>query len=122
MFPNTFKLVIDWGLDLIPVLLKNTPNLERITFEHQQEPLIVEGNILEEPTFCLRFQLKEIILPSKISLTQEEFTLIRYLLKHSGVLETLRINDHKIDRERRQHLLKCCGSECCRIEFFRSLY
>nr|GEY66166.1 F-box/RNI-like/FBD-like domains-containing protein [Tanacetum cinerariifolium] len=78
MFPNTVKLVIDWGLDLIPVLLKNMPNLEHITFEHQHEPLIVEGNIPEEPPFCLRFQLKEITLPSKRSLTQEEFTLISH--------------------------------------------
>lgn len=125
MFPNLVRLVTGWGLNMLPVLLNNMPNLEHITLLYGEEPLIVEWNPPAEPPVCLRFKMKEIIIHSEeavshknFTLDQEEFALLRYLLKHSDILETLRINARKIDPEKREKLLNFHrGSGRCQIEF-----
>ncbi|GJV01204.1 integrase, catalytic region, zinc finger, CCHC-type containing protein [Tanacetum coccineum] len=111
MFPNLVRLVTGWGLNMLPVLLNNMPNLEHITFLYGERPLIMEWNPPAEPPVCLRLKMKEIIIQSEehvshvdFVLKQAEFTLLRYLLKHSDILETFRINARKIELEKHRGL------------------
>lgn len=125
MFPNLVRLVTGWGLNMLPVLLNNMPNLESITFLYGEQPLIMEWNPPVEPPVCLRFKMKEIIIHSEEAVRHENFVLdiemfalLSYLLKHSEILETFRINARKIDPKKREKLFNFhCGSERCQIEF-----
>ncbi|GKD07033.1 F-box/RNI-like/FBD-like domains-containing protein, partial [Tanacetum coccineum] len=62
MFPNLVRLVTGWGLNMLPLLLNNMPNLEHITFLYGEQPLIMEWNPPAEPPVCLRLKMKEIII------------------------------------------------------------
>lgn len=125
MFPNLVKLVIfidcGWHLDLLRVLLNKMPNLEHITFMDgpRGEPIFgINWNPPWEAPSCLRLKIKEIVILNQDSVSQLEFTFIRYLLKHGVSLERLTINVPTVDPERREELLSIHrGSSLCQIQF-----
>ncbi|KAI3738410.1 hypothetical protein L2E82_28440 [Cichorium intybus] len=129
VFNNLVKfatgLECNWGWIMLPDLLESMPNLEHITFLDGLVPRSwarVMFNMRWKPPMevphCLRFTMKEIIILNKEAITEEEFPLIRYLLRHSCHLETLSINAHNISPNTRDQLLRFPrGSAFCRIEF-----
>ncbi|PWA81030.1 F-box/RNI-like superfamily protein [Artemisia annua] len=127
VFPNLVKFAIGnvlWGWSTLPRLLENMPNLEHITFlhgllpfPHVQHSFDMRWNPPVEVPTCLRLKMKEIIIKNRETITQEEFTLIKYLLKQCKNLEILMINAHKIDHKRRDRLLNFPrGSNLCCIK------
>ncbi|PWA37285.1 F-box/RNI-like/FBD-like domains-containing protein [Artemisia annua] len=129
VFPNLVKLVIDvhanisnWSL--LFVFLHNMPNLGHLTFMNGLLPIQNAGRIFHqhwkpppEAPACLRFKLKEIIILNREAITQEELTLIWYMLNHSDNLEILTVNGHELDPMRLEVLLKFHrGSNLCRFE------
>ncbi|KAI3738411.1 hypothetical protein L2E82_28441 [Cichorium intybus] len=129
MFHNLvkFEIGIDsrFGWILLPDLLESMPNLEHITFLDGLVPFVRAQhtfNMAWDPTMympeCLRCKLKEITIRNQEAITQEEFPLIRYLLRNSFRLQKLSMNAHKINPKIRRQLLRFPrGSAFCRIEF-----
>ncbi|XP_071740599.1 F-box/FBD/LRR-repeat protein At3g52680-like [Rutidosis leptorrhynchoides] len=116
LFPNLAKLEIPWvQKNTLLVLLNNMPNLEYLTFFDGLLSYISKWNPpKEEAPACLRFKLKEIFAVSYV--TQKEFAIVSYLLKHANNLEKLSIG--KVDPKRRKRWLNILrASKYCRIEF-----
>ncbi|KAL4560588.1 hypothetical protein LXL04_032741 [Taraxacum kok-saghyz] len=128
VFNNLVKLVIGldprYGWILLADLFELMPKLEHLTlsdgivpFPRAQHFYNIRWDPSVEAPHCLRFAMKEIVINNREAITQEEFPLIRYLLRHSNQLETLSINAHKIRSITRERLLKLYrGSALCRIE------
>lgn len=71
---------------------------------------------------CLHFRMKEIALLNRESVTQEEFALIKFLLKHTSNLGKFTINVRENDHDMREKLLNFFrSSNRCQIEFVPSL-
>ncbi|PWA71646.1 F-box/RNI-like/FBD-like domains-containing protein [Artemisia annua] len=79
----------------------NPPVEGLLPFPHVQHSFDMRWNPPVEVPTCLRLKMKEIIIKNRETIPQEEFTLIKYLLKQCKNLEKLMINAHKIDHKRR---------------------